>query len=201
MSNILEVWNITGAIIAAFGGAGVIVIALSSWLGKVWASRLMEKEKAEHSKELEKLKSDFTQDTEKYKLQLKKSELFFEKQYHAATEFGKFYFTFMPKRENEFEEWEDAARQITSGFREYRRVLTEFEMSYNILFDEKFIPLVNDCQNIIQSYYDDKSKHDREEQDEKLWDDKRWVHGDRFYKKLTELYTYIKESVASQVKY
>lgn len=201
MFNVSDIWNITGAIIAAFGGAGVIVVALSSWLGKVWASRLMEKEKAEYSKELEKLKSEFTQDTEKYKLQLKKSELFFEKQYNAATEFGKFYFTFMPKRENEFDEWEDSTRQITHGFNEYYRVLTEFEMSYNILFDEKFIPLVNQCQNIIQNYRDNKSKHDRKELDEQLWDDKRWEYGDKFYIKLTDLYTYIKASVASQVKY
>ena len=48
--------EIAGSIIVALGGGGAIVVGLSSWLGKVWADRLMQKEKATHDRELEDFK-------------------------------------------------------------------------------------------------------------------------------------------------
>jgi hypothetical protein len=48
--------EIAGSIIVALGGGGAIVFGLSSWLGKVWADRLMQKEKATHDRELEDFK-------------------------------------------------------------------------------------------------------------------------------------------------
>ncbi len=53
-----EVLQIAAIIIASLGGGGAIVLALSSWLGKVWANRILEREKAEHAKEIESYKSD-----------------------------------------------------------------------------------------------------------------------------------------------
>lgn len=53
---IKEIFEIAGAIVASVGGAGVIIVGLSSWLGKVWANRLLEDEKAAHNKELEEYK-------------------------------------------------------------------------------------------------------------------------------------------------
>jgi hypothetical protein len=49
---------IVGALVAALGGGAVLTLALSSWLGKVWAERLMEAEKARHAKDLKALESD-----------------------------------------------------------------------------------------------------------------------------------------------
>ncbi len=45
--------EIAGTIIVSLGGGGLIVFGLSSWLGKVWADRLMQKEKATHDRDLE----------------------------------------------------------------------------------------------------------------------------------------------------
>lgn len=53
-----EVWNIAGAVITAVGGGGVLVMALSSWLGKVWADRILESDKAKYQKEFAELKSE-----------------------------------------------------------------------------------------------------------------------------------------------
>ena len=53
-----EVFRFVTAIIASIGGAGIIIFALSSWLGKVWATRLLEKEKNMLRKELETTKKD-----------------------------------------------------------------------------------------------------------------------------------------------
>jgi hypothetical protein len=44
-------------IIGSAGGAGVIIAGLAAWLGRVWLSRIVEAEKAIHSRELEFLKS------------------------------------------------------------------------------------------------------------------------------------------------
>lgn len=50
-----DVLKIVSGVIAALGGGGFIVAGLSSWLGKVWANRLMAEEKAKYEKELERL--------------------------------------------------------------------------------------------------------------------------------------------------
>ena len=50
-----EVLKIALGVIAALGGGGAIVAGLSSWLGKVWANRLMAEEKIKYEKELERL--------------------------------------------------------------------------------------------------------------------------------------------------
>jgi hypothetical protein len=52
-----EVIGIASVIIASFGGSGLILAGISSWLGKIWASRILEKEKSNHSKELEDYKN------------------------------------------------------------------------------------------------------------------------------------------------
>ena len=51
-----EYFELASVIIASVGGAGVIILGLSSWLGKVWASRLMTSEKQKYAKELEEFK-------------------------------------------------------------------------------------------------------------------------------------------------
>jgi len=52
------IWNIAGAILVALGGGGAIVLLMSSWLGKVWANRILESEKAKFQTEFALLKSD-----------------------------------------------------------------------------------------------------------------------------------------------
>jgi hypothetical protein len=54
----IDIWNIAVAVIAAVGGGGAIVLALSSWLGKVWADRILESDKAKYQKEFAELKTE-----------------------------------------------------------------------------------------------------------------------------------------------
>lgn len=42
-----DTFKIVTAMLTSVGGAGVIIFGLSSWLGKVWANRILEKEKSE----------------------------------------------------------------------------------------------------------------------------------------------------------
>ena len=88
--------QISGTIIATLGGSAVLILGLANWLGKVWANRLMAKEKAEYARELASLRNKFTMDTESYKVQLKKSEFIFEKEYEAASQFVSLNKSFLP---------------------------------------------------------------------------------------------------------
>lgn len=45
-------FEVAGAVLLSVGGGSVIVFALSNWLGKVWAERLMARETARHSQYL-----------------------------------------------------------------------------------------------------------------------------------------------------
>lgn len=50
-----SIFELTAAILASFGGAGIIVLGFSSWLGKVWATHLMDSERHENQKKLTKI--------------------------------------------------------------------------------------------------------------------------------------------------
>jgi len=39
------IWSVANAVLLSIGGGGLLVFALSNWLGKVWAERILEKEK------------------------------------------------------------------------------------------------------------------------------------------------------------
>lgn len=51
-------WAVVLQIIASLGGGGLIVAGLSSWLGKVWADRLMARERADHETQLAQLRAN-----------------------------------------------------------------------------------------------------------------------------------------------
>lgn len=51
-----EYLSIGATIIASLGGSGAIILGLSNYLGKIWASSLMAKEKADHEQKLEQLR-------------------------------------------------------------------------------------------------------------------------------------------------
>lgn len=81
-----EIVKIAGLILASLGGGAGIVLAFSNWLGKIWASRLMERERHQYQADLEQLRAKLTRETEEEKIKFKKSELLFSKQLEAASE-------------------------------------------------------------------------------------------------------------------
>ena len=52
------VFQVVTASVASIGVGGALVFAMSSWLGKVWAGRILEKEKSVLGAELEKTKRE-----------------------------------------------------------------------------------------------------------------------------------------------
>lgn len=53
MSDAAMIWSTAAAVIGSLGGGAVLVFAFSSWLGRVWATRIADAERAWFSKELE----------------------------------------------------------------------------------------------------------------------------------------------------
>jgi len=51
-----DAFKIITAMIASIGAGGAIIFALSTWLGKLWAQRILENEKHQLASELEKTK-------------------------------------------------------------------------------------------------------------------------------------------------
>lgn len=72
--DIQDVLMVSATLVGSLGGGGAIVVGFSSWLGKVWASRLMEGERARHERDLAQLRAEVRSKYEK-QLELIKSEL------------------------------------------------------------------------------------------------------------------------------
>lgn len=69
-----EIWSTASAVLVSLGGGGFIVWALSSYLGNIWAKKLLTKYQADLDKELEKIKKEYTAEIELYKVELEKAK-------------------------------------------------------------------------------------------------------------------------------
>lgn len=63
-----EVFVLLGKVVAAVGGAGIIIVALSGFLSKLWAQWFMERQKKQYSKEIEEYKNNLLTELEKCKM-------------------------------------------------------------------------------------------------------------------------------------
>ncbi|HDZ8982160.1 hypothetical protein ACET6Z_16475 [Aeromonas veronii] len=137
------VLEISGAILAALGGGAAIIFGFSSWLGKVWASRLMEREKAEHAHALESLRSKLTHETESYKVKLKKSEFLFEKEFEAASEFVSLRRSFLPTYSNPGMDWYEACDEISHSFGKIESELGKYLSKHGAILSEEVKDLIS----------------------------------------------------------
>ena len=53
-----EIFKLAAAIIVSLGGSALLLAAFSSWLGGIWAKRMLQDERAKHSETLESLKKE-----------------------------------------------------------------------------------------------------------------------------------------------
>jgi len=134
-----DIFAVSGAILASIGGGVAIVFGFSNWLGKVWANRLMTKEKAEYAQELESFRNRLTQDTESYKIKLKKSELIFEKEFIAASELVAFIRGLLPAYRSEEMDWDDAYNDIASKLENIEAKLDEFLSKHGAVLGSKLL--------------------------------------------------------------
>jgi hypothetical protein len=131
-----ELFELSSVILASLGGGAAIIFSFSSWLGKIWANRLMAKEKAEHAQELESLRNKLTQDTESYKIKLKKSEFLFQKEYEAASELIALKWIFLPGYSRPSMDWNEVCDEIAWKFEKIEIALTDFISRYGAVLKE-----------------------------------------------------------------
>ena len=82
---ISDVWRVALAVLTSLGGGAVIVLALSSWLGKVWANRILEGERAKYAAEMERLRSSLERTNRLLQGEIEKT--IFVSKTHFETEF------------------------------------------------------------------------------------------------------------------
>lgn len=71
-------FEIMGFLVASFGGAGAIIVGLSSWIGKIWANKFYEKEKIKQEEYLTEIQNKFDIKLAEINAQLEKNKLQFE---------------------------------------------------------------------------------------------------------------------------
>jgi len=145
MDALFDIFAISAAILTSIGGAAAIVFGFSSWLGKVWANRLMENEKNKHSRALEALKNSFHQETESYKIKLKKSELIFEKQFEAASELVALQRSFIPRINFPHMDWEDVVDHYAFSSRKIEEELEKYLSRHGAILGEEVEEKISEC--------------------------------------------------------
>ncbi|MFT7006761.1 MAG: hypothetical protein ACJAXJ_001269 [Colwellia sp.] len=138
-----DVLELSGVILGTLGGGAVIVFGFSSWLGKVWAYRLMEKEKADHARELESFRSKLMLDTESHKVKLKKSEFIFQKEYEAASEFVSLKRSFLPTYSHPNMEWYDVCDKIAQDFHKIESAVGSFISNHGAVLNKEVKDLLS----------------------------------------------------------
>ncbi|MCK4818623.1 hypothetical protein KA005_22825 [bacterium] len=143
-----ELLEISGVILGSIGGGAVIVLGFSSWLGKVWANRLMAKEKAEHAQDLESLRNRLLQDTESYKIKLKKSEFIFQKEFEAASELVALKRRFLPTYSHPDMDWYEACDAIALSFKRIEERLGEYLSKHGAVLKDDVKDQISLCIGI-----------------------------------------------------
>lgn len=127
-------WNdlmgLAGSILLSLGGGAVIVFSLSSWLGKVWAARLMEREKALHTQALESLRHDLAKHLEYQKVALRKSEILYTRQIDAASALVALNLRLIPEKSFPDDDWYEACESIALSFETIHKELQHFFSTY-----------------------------------------------------------------------
>ncbi len=159
-----QIFEVAAAMLASLGGGTAILFGLSSWLGKVWANRILEKEKVEHNKEIEHYKSELSRELTRIgKIQDKElyiSKAQYDNEYkiyqeiwgkmHECIKLTKFLYAY---RKNDMLDYVNEEEKIIrekndnfqNAFNEYLTVIEKYAPFYKYEFYEKFIDVRKKC--------------------------------------------------------
>lgn len=161
-----EIFEIVSAILISLGGGGTIIFALSSWLGKVWANKILENEKKEHQLEIENYKSQLSISLSKinsinertlhiFKVQYDKEfdiyQDIWEKMYDCIVGTLNLYPVFedVPVDNSEKEKWTKSKyHNFVNKYNLYSRTIDRYAPFYRDDFYQSFIAVRNGCSKI-----------------------------------------------------
>lgn len=169
----VEIFQVAGAIIASIGGSSVIILGLSGWLGKVWASRILESEKKRHNLEIEEFKGRLSKEINVVNSMIDKSvyvtKLQYDKEFSIYLEIWEkladcvlytknLYpiYDQVPISEDDLEKhnirkWE----QYVSAYNDYSNVIIKYAPFYEESLYERFLELRKLCSsqgNLFKEY-------------------------------------------------
>lgn len=168
-----EIFNIAVAIILSLGGSGAVLIGLSSWLGKIWADRILQSEKQKYSLEIEEYKNKLDKQLNLLNSSIDKSifvtKLQYDKEFSIYLEiWGSLSECVIstkalyPKYENVFtdeekqEEYKEKKwKRFVENYNEYSNVILKYAPFYEEKLYEGFIKLRNLCMgqaNLFKTY-------------------------------------------------
>ena len=104
----------------------MLVFACAAWLGKIWANRILESDRAKYAQELERLKSGYLFDADRYRTSLKKSEFIFQKEFEAATDLVALLKSVRPESNRPDMDWGDACDEIAWNFEKHEAAIEKY---------------------------------------------------------------------------
>lgn len=143
-----DVFEIGGAVMISLGGAAGIIMGFSSWLGKVWAERILSKEKARYTTDLEEFKKRLVLETESHKIRLKKSELIFAREFDAASAIVALVRDITPKYTHPTMDWHDACDCIAQNFGKIERHVEIYLREHGAVVGDDVKELLAQCEAI-----------------------------------------------------
>lgn len=152
-----DTFKIITSALGAVGGASLMLFGMSTWLGKVWANRILEKDRAKYTTELEQLKTENQQTISKFNSRLEAANLkltiayggIFEKQSNAILElYSKLLELELganPGSLREPEQWnayKDLIRQAANFYHEQRVLIPQ-------TLDEKILDTIETAHDVL----------------------------------------------------
>lgn len=158
-----EIFEITAAILASLGGGTAIVFGLSSWLGKVWANRILAKEKAEHSKELEFYKSELNKELERINVLQDKalyiSKVQYDNEYKIYQEIWEEMHRIMMMVqefccENRYNrlDWATKVSKFADKIVEFEFLIEKYSLFYQEEFISNFYQIISLSYNVVNKF-------------------------------------------------
>ncbi len=144
----VDIFEVGGAVMLSLGGASALLFAFSSWLGKVWAERILSREKAKYAEQLEEFKKKLTLETESHKVRLKKSELVFAKEFEAASSLVSLIKDLAPTYSHPQMDWYDACDDMARSFGKTEKLLRNYIRTTGAVLPTEVKKLIAECEGI-----------------------------------------------------
>lgn len=122
------------SVLVALGGGAVIIGGFAHYLGHLWATRLIQDQKAKLDTEME-----------SYKVKLRKSEFIFQKEFEAASELVAYAQSILPEHHMPDMTWDDACESIADELGGIETSLRKYLGKHGAILTEKATSNIQTC--------------------------------------------------------
>lgn len=148
---------------------------------------------------LEMMRADNELSKEQYRMQLQKSQFYFEEQFRAVAGFGAFFRSLIPIGSGV--EWEDGMSQVAGGLSgNHCDYIVKYIGQNDVLFDESVMVLLLECKYAVSSYMEAMDEYEINGGDVLEWQDNEWKYGEQFYKAVEKAHSAMKLVLQNQLR-